>query len=134
MFCGRAEVVICTEQYQIVFAAELNEDCVDGSNLNPMTTARIADLRSFNMVVSVWLQESKRGKPLNKLASRLRSRKALKQFLQYQPGSEDLICPFKGVLQSLDFGHRSLGVSAEGERPDTGIYEQAHSLRARSAL
>jgi hypothetical protein len=55
MFCGRAEVVICAEQDQIVFAAELNEHCVNGSNLDPMATARISDFSSLDMVFSVWL-------------------------------------------------------------------------------
>jgi hypothetical protein len=61
-----------------VFAAELNEYCVDGSDLNAVATALIADFRSLNMVFSVWLDESKRGKPFNQLAPRLWPGKALK--------------------------------------------------------
>ncbi len=117
-----------------MFATELNEYCVDGPDLDAVATARIADFCSFHMVFSVWLYESKRGKPFDQLATCLWPSKALKQFLQHQPGSRDLICSFKGMLQSLDFGYSSLGMSAEGERPDAGINEQTHGLRARSAL
>ena len=106
-----------------MFPTELNEHCVNGSNLDAVAAAQIADFRSFDMVFSVWLDESKRGKPFDQLAPSLWPGKALKEFLEDQPGGEDLICSFKGVLQSLDFDYCGLGVSAEGERPDARIYE-----------
>ncbi len=78
MFRGRAEVVVRAEQDQIVFAAELNEYCVNGSDLDAVATAHIADFGGFDMVFSVWLQESKRDKPFDQLAPRLWPSKALK--------------------------------------------------------
>ena len=78
VFCGRAEVVVRTEQDQIVFAAELNEYRVDGSDLYAMATAQIPSLRCFDMVFSVWLYESKRGKPFYQLAPCFWPSKALK--------------------------------------------------------
>lgn len=78
MFCCRAEVIVRAEQDQIVFAAELNEYCVDGSNLYAMATAQIPSLRCFDMVFSVWLYESERGKPFYELAPCLWPSKTLK--------------------------------------------------------
>lgn len=117
-----------------MFAAELNEYRVDGSDLDAVAPALVANLCSFYVVISVWLQESKRGKPLNELASRLRTRKTLEQLLKNQACGEDLISSVKRMLKQLDFGHGSHGVSAESERPDAGVNEQTHGLRVRSAL
>ena len=106
-----------------MLTAELNKYRVDSSDLDAVATAQISNLRSFDMVFSVWLYESKRGEPFYQLAPRLWPCKALKQFLEHQPSSKNLICSLKSVLQRLDFGYCSLGVSAEGERPDAGINE-----------
>lgn len=76
MFRGRAEVVIGAEQDQIVFAAELNEYRIDGSDLDAVTAARVAYLCSFDVIFSVWLEESKRSEALDQLPARLWSGKA----------------------------------------------------------
>lgn len=61
-----------------MFPAELNEHCVDGSDLDAVATAQIADFCGFYMIFSVWLDESKRRKPFDQLAPRLWPNKALK--------------------------------------------------------
>jgi hypothetical protein len=61
-----------------VSAAELNEYSVDSSDLDAMASTQIADFRSLDMVFSVWLNESKRGKPFDQLVPRLWTGKALK--------------------------------------------------------
>jgi hypothetical protein len=98
-----------------VSAAQLNQYRVDGSDLDAVAAAMIADLGGLDVVFSVWLEESKRGEPFNQLAPGFGAGKALKKLLQHQPGSEDLICSPKSVLESLDLGEGSLGVSAECE-------------------
>ena len=90
-------------------ATELDEHSVDGSDLNAVTTAKVADLRSFDMVLSAQLQKAESGKPLDELALCPGSCKALKQFLQHEPGGGDLISAVKGVFKRLDFRFGSLG-------------------------
>ncbi len=58
MFRRGTEIVVRAEQYHIVFETELDEDRVDGSNLDAVSAARIADRCRLDMVPSVWLEES----------------------------------------------------------------------------
>jgi hypothetical protein len=131
---GRAEIVVRAEQDQIVLQTELDEHRVDGSDLNAVPATRVADYGGFDVVFTVWLQESERGEPLDQLATCFGPRKALQELLQHQTRREDLVCSLETVLKRLDFRYRHLGVAVEGEGPDAGIDEQAHGLRERSAL
>lgn len=98
MCCCKAEIVIRTQRDQIVFATELNKYRIDSSDLDAATAARLADLGSFDMVFSVWLEKSKSAKPLDQLAARFGPRKALKQFLKHQPRGEDLKRPTPSLV------------------------------------
>jgi hypothetical protein len=131
---GSAEVVIRAEQDQIVSAAELNEYRIDGSDLDAATAARVADLCSFDVIFTARLNEPKRSEPLDQLPTPLWTGKALKELLQHQTRGKDLVCPLKGMLQGLHFRHGRFVIAAEGERSDARVDEQAHGLRARSAL
>ena len=44
---------------------ELNEHGVDGSNLDTVTPASVADFGSFYVVFPIRLQEAKRAEPIN---------------------------------------------------------------------
>ena len=99
-----------------------------------MTPAAIADFGSFCVVFPIRLQEAKRAEPIDQLAMRFGACKPLKKFLQHEAGSKDLVCPIESVPKHADFGQYSDSVPAKGERPDAGIDEQAHCLRALSAL
>ena len=107
-------------------ATELDEHSVDGSDLNAVTTAKVADFRSFDMVLSVQLQKAESGKPLDELALCPGPCKALKQFLQHEPGGGDLISAVKGVFKRLDFRFGSLG-SLGGKRATRRWCRQAGS-------
>jgi len=117
-----------------VFEAELDEHRVDGSDLDTATAARVSDLSGLDMVLSVRLQKSERGKSLDQWAACFGSGKALQQFLQHQTGCKDLVRPLEGMPKCLDFRYRHLDVAAQSQRPNAGIDKQAHGLRARSAL
>ena len=99
-----------------------------------MATAGVADFGSFDVILPVGLQKSKRGEPLYELRTCLWPRKTLQELLQNEAGREDLVCTFQCVPQRPDFRRQYLGIATEGKRPDAGIDEQAHGWRAQSTL
>jgi hypothetical protein len=131
---SRTEVAVRAEQDEIVLEAELDENGVDRSDLDAAPPAAFANFSGLDVVVTLRLQESERGKPLDQLPTRLGSGEALEKFLQDQTGREDLIGSLQGVSKSLHFRRRRLGIAAEGEGPDAGIDKKAHGWRVRSAL
>lgn len=70
----------------------------------------------------------------NDVLSALERRDAADARLQDKPGCKDLVRSFKRMLARLDFRCHLLGVAAKGKRPNACTDEQAHGLRARSAL
>ena len=117
-----------------MFETELDEYRIDGPDLNAMPTTGVADLGRFDVVVSIRLQESERGEPLDQLGTCLWPGKTLQQLLQNQPGRKNLVGSIERVLKRLHFRHNCVRVTPEREGPDAGVDEQAHGLRARSAL
>ena len=117
-----------------MFKTELYEHGVDCSNLDTVTPASVADFGSFCVVFPIRLQEAKRAEPIDQLATRFGACKPLKKFLQHKARSKNLVCPIESVPKRADFGRSSNSVPAKGERPDAGIDEQAHGLRALSDL
>jgi hypothetical protein len=65
VFQGRAEVVVSAEQDQIVLDTELDEYCIDGSDLDAVIAARVSNRCGFNMVLAVRLEKSKLRKLVN---------------------------------------------------------------------
>jgi hypothetical protein len=114
--------------------AKLNQYCVDRSDLNAIPSTRVADLCGLDVVFAIRLEKSQRSESFNELASRLRPGKALQQFLQDQAGGEHLVCAFKRTSKHLYGLGGTPSVAAESQRPDGRVNEQAHDLRARSAL
>ena len=128
------EVVVRAEQDKIVFKTELDQHRVNCSNLDTMETTDVADFGGLNMVLSVWSEKAQRAEPIDQLTARFGSCKALEKFLQHQTCSEDLVRPVKSVLKFVDLRSCSIGITAKRKRPYARINEQAHGLRARSAL
>ena len=91
MSCGCLEVLICGQEDEIVSATELNQQGIDGPDLHPAAATGVAHLRRFNVILPVWLEESESGEAFYELHAGLRPRKALQEFLQDEPGCEDLI-------------------------------------------
>ena len=106
-----------------MFKRELYEHGVDGSNLDTVTPASVADFGSFCVVFPIKLQEAKRAEPIDQLATRLGACEPLKKFLQHEACSKDLVCPIERVPKRADFGRSCDSVPAKGERPDAGIDE-----------
>jgi hypothetical protein len=54
------KVLVCRQQDQVVFAAQLYEQGVDGSNLYPPPAAGVSDFCGLNVIFFVWLKEGQR--------------------------------------------------------------------------
>ena len=49
-------MAIRTQQDEIVLETELNEQCINSSNLDFVPAARVADFSGFDVIFAVWLQ------------------------------------------------------------------------------
>jgi hypothetical protein len=58
--------------------AQLGEQCIDCSELNPGTTTQIANLRGVNVIRAIGYQERQRRKSFNQILARPWTREALK--------------------------------------------------------
>ena len=128
------KVMIASQQGQFVAYAKLRKQSVDGADLNAGSAAGVSNSRSANVIISVRLYERETGKTLNDLRLCLRPGEALKQFLQDQAGSDNHRISQQEILQDLNFRLTRFGVSPQRQRPDTGIDEDRHARRDRSAL
>jgi len=115
-------------------AAELDQQCVEGPDLDSATATRVSDLGGFNVVFAVRHQECQGRKPLHELISRLGPGEALKQLLKHKARREHLIGTKERVAQGRYFWRALLGVAAQRKGPHARVDEQAHGLRDRSAL
>ena len=106
-----------------MFETELDEYRIEGPDLNAMPETRVADLGRFDVVFTIRLQESERGKPLDPLGTCLWPCKTLQEFLQNQAGRKNLVCSFERVLKRPHFLHICLSVTPEREGPDAGVDE-----------
>ncbi len=97
MLCRKLKILVRGQEYQVVPTAQLDEQCIDRSNLYPAPTAGVPDPGGLDVIVPVRLQKRKGGKPLDQLIARLRPGEALKQFLQHEPRDEHLVRALQGV-------------------------------------
>jgi hypothetical protein len=114
--------------------AELDEKSVDRSDLDAGPPARIANTCCSDVIVPVGPYEWKGREPLDDLCLRLRASETLQQFLQHKPCSDDYVIALQRVFESLNLGLGCLGIASKSQRPDTGIDQDRHFRRERSAL
>lgn len=115
-------------------AAKLDEQGVDGPDLNSAAAAGVANLRGFDVILPVRLDEPEGAKAFDELSPSLRPCKALQQLLQHETGREDLISAEQSIPERSHLRRGLFGIAAQRERPDARVDQQAHRLRARSAL
>jgi hypothetical protein len=128
------KVVVRVQQNQVMSATELDQQCVDASDLDSAAATGISDLGGFHVVLAVRYQESQGRKPLYKLISRPGSGETLKKLLKYQTGREYLIGAKERVAQRRHLGRALHCIAAKRERPHARVDEETHRLRERSAL
>jgi hypothetical protein len=92
---------------------ELNQHCVDRSDLDTVPAAGVSYFCGFDVVLAIWLQKREGGESLNQLGSRLRSSEPLQQLLEDQAGREHLVCALKGASKNLHGLGGSFSVTAE---------------------
>ena len=129
MLCSTHKVLIGSQQGQFVMYAKLRKQSVDGADLNAGSAAGVSDSCGANVIASVRLYEREGGKALNDLRLRLRSGKALKQFLQDQTSSDHHSISQQRILQGLNFRLVRFCVPPQPQRPNTGIDEDRHARR-----
>jgi hypothetical protein len=76
------DIVVRGQQNQIVAAAELDQQRVDGSDLDATPATGVSDLGGFYVVLAIRRQEGQGRKPLCELIPRLGSGETLKQLLE----------------------------------------------------
>lgn len=106
-----------------MFDAELNEQRINGSDLDAIAAAKVAHSRSLNVVFSGRLKEPKSSEPFDELDSCFGGSKALEEFLQHKSGCENLICSAECMLKRPDLWCLGYGVASEGEGPDACVYK-----------
>ena len=100
------EVLVGGQQRQLVAQAELRQDRVDGSNLEPGPPAPIAQLRRFDVVLAIRRQQWKRCEAFDDLLACTRSGEPLQEILQHQARRHDSLTAFKSSLEHVDLGRR----------------------------
>ena len=83
---GVQEVSISGEQLQVVMEAESREQGIDGSELDPMTPADIADISGRNMILAIRHDHRQRREAFHYRIAGGGSAEALEQLLKDEPG------------------------------------------------
>ena len=128
-----AEIVVGRKHRQAVSETKPREQRVDRSGLNSCAPAVIAQSGSFDVIRSIRNEERNRGEAIQDLRLGFRAQEALQKLLEDEARGENQFAGLDRPDQRPHFTCRRWGLAPKGERPDTGIDEQAH-LRLRSAL
>lgn len=127
---GCLKVLVGCQQRQVIVLAELDEQGINGADLDPSAAADISDFGCCNVVLLVGLKKGEPRKTLYELISVIGACKTLQHFMQHQSSGEDLL----GAQESANFRKSWLAITARGQRPEGSIDQQAHRWRSRSAL
>ncbi len=113
--------------------AKLRQERIDRSDLDACAPAVIAQSGGFDVIRSIRNEERDRGEAIQDLRPGFRAQEALQKLLENDARGENQLAGLDRPDKCLHFTHRRRGLAPKGERPNTGIDEQAH-LRLRSAL
>ncbi len=127
-------VLVGCQQRQLVALAELDEQGIDGADMDPSAAADIADSGCCNVVLLVGLEEGDGGKGLHELVAYCWTSETLEHLLEDQSGGEDLLGTLESGTEGADLRRAWLAITARGQRPDKGVDQQTHRRRSRSAL
>ena len=113
--------------------AKLGEQRINGSNLNAVAAAVVAQAGCGDMVATRRHNHGDGREAVDDPRPSARAAAALQQFLKYQAGRVDCLAAAERLPQVPHLGAFRWRIPPERQRPDAGIYEQAH-LRVRSRL
>ena len=91
------EVVVGRQQAEVMANAKLCQQSVDGADLNTCATAAVAQLSSVDVVLTVRAEQWQGGETFDDVPAGTWTRKALKQFLQHEPGGHDDLFAFECI-------------------------------------
>jgi hypothetical protein len=118
MLSGRMEVLVGCEQREVVALAELDEQGIDGADLDTPAATGIADVGGGDVVLLVGLKEGEHGEALHELVSVFGAGKTLQHVLEHQSSGEDLIGSQESGMECAHRGQVRLAITAKGQRPD----------------
>ena len=127
------KVVVGAEHDQFVAKTQLGQERIDRSDLDPATTAEIAQFRRLYVIVSIRRQQRQHREPLQNGFAIPRAGETLQQFLQNQAGDDDGLAALQRPDETAHCGQIGGRVASESQRPDAGINEEAQP-RERSCL
>jgi hypothetical protein len=127
------EVLVCSQQRQIVSDAELRKNRIDGSYLDAGPAAAVADFGRINVVLAIRGQQWKGAEAIDNFRPITGAGKSLEEFLQDEASGYHRLANLQSALQCIDFRRRTGPITAKGEGPDTGVDQEGH-LRERSFL
>ena len=85
------------------------------------------------MIGPIRYDQREGGKAIHDRPTGLRPRKALEKLLEDQARGKNRLAGQKGLLEPINLRIRGRDITTQGQRPNTGIHENAHP-RERSAL
>ena len=113
--------------------AKLGKQRIDGSDLNAVPTAFVAQVGRVDMVAARRYNHGNVREPVDDLRPGARAAPTLQQLLKYQTGRVDRLATSERLPQAPHLGAFRRRIPSERQGPDAGIDEQAH-LRVRSRL
>jgi len=113
--------------------AELGNQGIDRSDLNPGSATLIPKFGRSYMIFTVRLQQRQRCEPLDNLRNGLRPREPLEQLLKDQPRGDNNFGVRQRLFEHLNLGLGSDCVPTQREGPDARVDKKRH-VRERSAL
>lgn len=127
------EIIVGGQHREVMADANLRQQGIDRSNLNPRAPAAVSQLGRLDVIVSIWDDEGQSRKPIQDLRASFGTRKSLQQFLKDETGREDRFARLNRAHERSGFRRSSNRVAPQRQRPHTGIDKKAQS-RVRSAL
>jgi hypothetical protein len=102
---GCLEVLVGCQQRQLVALAELNEQGIDGADLDPSAAAGITSFGCRDVVLLVGLEKGKSGKALHELVTVCGTSETLEHLLEHQSRGEDLVGTLEGGTEGYHLSH-----------------------------
>lgn len=127
------EIEIGRQHGQAPTQTELGQECADGTQLDSATSALISKLGGLDVVGAIRDDHGESPESIDQRRRCLGSTHSLQQFLKDQIGRQDRLSPLQRLPEARRFFATVWAVPAKGQRPNTGIDEEAQS-RERSVL